>query len=463
MIALHRHQGRPQALFFGLLLNGWSVLVLAVLLPQAALGQAILENYTQQALANNGGYAAEQMTQQARQAQQEAAKANRLPSLSFEASYSLAAGGRTIAIPVGDLVNPINMAINDLAGSAVLPTDIPNTEEQFLPNDFHQTYLQLVVPLYLPGLQTQERIAQLEYERAAYSVQASQKRLVYEVRSAYYAYLQAQEGIAIAEAELAASQELLRVAERRLQAGELSRAEVLQARARVAQAQQALIAAQQAQTQAQHGVNLLLGNDLNEPLETDAHFLTTLPQVEATGEVSQRPELAGIAAAERIYNAQYDLARAERRPTLQLVGQAGFQGFGYRFNEDQGYALAQVSLSWTLFDGLGRSKRIRAAQAEAQALAQQQAYQEQAYAQAAQSALLAYRTAEAQLAAAGAQAEAASQAYDDLQRAYSQGAASTLQLSDALSQRTAALQNQVLVQLSLWQAYDTYRYQTAQL
>ena len=44
-----------------------------------------------------------------------------LPNVSFGASYSKADGGRTIDLPLGDLLNPVYKSLNQLTGSTKFP------------------------------------------------------------------------------------------------------------------------------------------------------------------------------------------------------------------------------------------------------------------------------------------------------------------------------------------------------
>ena len=54
-----------------------------------------------------------------------------LPTLDLNARYSLAAGGRTIEFPVGDLLNPVYGTLNQMTGSDRFPT-LQNVNTPFL-------------------------------------------------------------------------------------------------------------------------------------------------------------------------------------------------------------------------------------------------------------------------------------------------------------------------------------------
>lgn len=63
------------------------------------------------------------------------AKAMYRPSVNFGAQYTLAYGGRSIALPIGDLFNPVYSTLNQLTGTNNFGS-LENVETQFLPNNF---------------------------------------------------------------------------------------------------------------------------------------------------------------------------------------------------------------------------------------------------------------------------------------------------------------------------------------
>jgi outer membrane protein len=98
---------------------------------------SFLDDYISEGLENNLTLKEHRLSyEQSLQALREA-KGMFYPSLSFEASYTRAGGGRALEFPVGDLLNPINSTLNELTQQQAFPTDIQNVNETFLPNDFH--------------------------------------------------------------------------------------------------------------------------------------------------------------------------------------------------------------------------------------------------------------------------------------------------------------------------------------
>ena len=84
-----------------------------------------LENYINTAFDNNQGLTSQQLQLEKSLYALKEAHALFLPNISFGASYSKADGGRTIDLPLGDLLNPVYKSLNQLTGSTKFP-DLQN-------------------------------------------------------------------------------------------------------------------------------------------------------------------------------------------------------------------------------------------------------------------------------------------------------------------------------------------------
>src|SRR5688572_5311755 len=82
------------------------------------------------------------------QAQQslQIAKSYFLPSISLLADYTSGEGGRSISIPVGDLLNPVYTSLNEMTQSDVFP-QVENVEQNFFPKNFYDARVRTSVPL----------------------------------------------------------------------------------------------------------------------------------------------------------------------------------------------------------------------------------------------------------------------------------------------------------------------------
>jgi outer membrane protein len=118
------------------------------------------------------------------------AKSQFFPQATFSSQYTLADGGRSIGIPVGDLLNGVYSTLNQLTGSNKFP-QVANQSVQFLPNDFQDTKMEISLPLLNTDLQHNKEINSERIHASQADVTIYRRELVRSIRQAYYQYLQA--------------------------------------------------------------------------------------------------------------------------------------------------------------------------------------------------------------------------------------------------------------------------------
>lgn len=328
----------------------------------------LLEGYVQEGLRNNlalkqEGYeirrVAESLTQ---------AKALFYPRVAFNPTYSLAAGGRRLEFPVGDLLNPAYATLNKLTGQDRFPTNIPNVNQLLAPNDFHDTKFTIQYALYNTDVQYNYLI-----QKNLLSAQEARKRVVeneirYGIQTAYYQYLQTLEGLRIYDNARSTLRELARLNEKLVANNVATKEIVSQARYELSKVDQQVAVAEKNRETARAYVNFLLNRDLAAPLLIDS----TLAQVKAPTAENRLPDLQQSAVRNRQEVSQlgYSLKVAQTSvklseanatiPNLYVGVNAGFQGFGYTFR-NQAYAVAQLGLQWDLFRGYEKRSKIQQA------------------------------------------------------------------------------------------------------
>src|SRR5687768_17800999 len=108
------------------------------LIAQSATAQTTLDHYVKKGLEDN--LALHQRTFDLQKAELDLKRAKTLfyPQASLNSQYTLASGGRTQDIPIGDLMNDVYSTLNQLTGQNKFP-QVSNQTISFLPNDFHDT------------------------------------------------------------------------------------------------------------------------------------------------------------------------------------------------------------------------------------------------------------------------------------------------------------------------------------
>ncbi len=349
-----------------------TVLLLALATASIPGRASPLDQYVAEALQANPALQAQDATVREQWARFEAARQQRLPSLSLSARHTWAEGGRTIDFPSGELLNPVYQTLNDMLvaqGEAPRFPQIDNVSIPLLRAREHDTRLSLVAPLYAPGLGAARDVAAHQADAARAARESFARQLVREVHRAWYAAGRADAGIGILEASEATLAEDVRVATSLVQAGKATRDRIVRAEAERLAVRQRLDAARHQRAQAIRLLNALR----DQPADADVALperdaLAMPPAGPSAPATSRRAELAqldaGVAAAE----AGTLAARAERRPTLSLAADYGFEGERYRFGSDDDFATVSLVLRWTLFDFGSRAAQADAARAAADAL-----------------------------------------------------------------------------------------------
>jgi hypothetical protein len=123
--------------------------------------QTQLDRYIQEAFANNLVIQEQKLALDKGLIAIKEARSYFMPTTWFETQYTLAQGGRTINIPIGDLLNPVYNTLNQLTSSNKFPS-VTNVNEQFLPNNFYDVRIKSTMPIINPDISINRNIKQQE-------------------------------------------------------------------------------------------------------------------------------------------------------------------------------------------------------------------------------------------------------------------------------------------------------------
>lgn len=325
-------------------------------LSAQAQQSVVLEGYIQQALNHNVSLAQQHLDVSRAQEAVRQSKALSGLHLTFDANYTLAAGGRKLDFPIGDLLNPVYAALNQLTQSNAFPM-VQNADFQFLPNNFHETKISFSYPLYNTDLKYNRKIQSGMLDSKKAVLAAGEQQLRFEITKAYLQYLQTIEAEKIWQNSKSVLLELKRFNESLVRNNVATKEIISTADYEISKADNEIFGLQSQRNSAQTYFNMLLGSDFAQPITADSTFLhKPVPEYDLKalldGAAGKRQELnalqTSVAVAE--VNAKRNEAN-QKLPDLYLGGSFGFQGFKYKFNRDQAYALGQVGLSYNIFDG----------------------------------------------------------------------------------------------------------------
>ncbi len=288
------------------------------------------------------------------------ARALYLPTVNLQAGYQTGEGGRSISIPIGDLMNPVYSTLNQLTNSSKFP-QISNVNSYFLPNNFTDAKLVSTLPLYNSDLQYNKQLRTQEIGLQQTSLQAYQKELVKEIRTAYYNYLAAHNAISIYESALQLAEEGRRTNQKLIENGKGLPAYLLRAESDAENCKALLNDARQQAANALRYFNFLLNQPQDTPVGTafnaEEALLTALSGQQS--EAQPREELQMRKQALGMQQTLLSMHRDFRLPKLNAFAQTGIQGEKFKFNNKSPYYLVGLQLEVPLFQGKSNLLKIR--------------------------------------------------------------------------------------------------------
>lgn len=416
------------------------------LLGQAQSGD-ILENYVQQAIESSEKLLQQQISIQQQQNDLAASKGLFTPQLSFHANYTVASGGRQIEFPIGDLLNPVYGTLNQLTESNSFPTDLKNEEIQFLPNNFQETKLRLIQPIFNSDLYYNYKAQQnlLLVEEA--QLNAYKLELAFTVRTAYYNYLRSLEGVKIYETNLNTLTKLLATNRKLVAEGQQTPEVVYRTLTEINQLKTALAQARENEMNALNYFNFLMSRGLESTVEIDSSFSVLAQTGYSNGSSNARPEIDMLHAAQMAQANNVSRLSAQKLPSVNAVVDAGYQGFGYDLNEQE-FVLMQVGLQWNLFQGNSRRKEQANAALALEQLHSQETQLKQQIALQVALAQQQYSRAQQQYALQQKSVEQARKTYQIMSKKYNEGQVLLIEVLDA---RNTYLSEQQALVLSKYQ------------
>lgn len=190
------------------------------------------------------------------------------PSVAFQGGYQSGEGGRSIAFPVGDLLNPVYSTLNALTKSTAFP-QIANVETNFFPRDFYDLKVQTTMPLYNKDISYNKQIQEQTVSLQREDVALYKRELVKQIKTAYYNYLLSLGLVKVYENSLNLALEGKKVNEKLLANGKGLPAYLLRSDSEIATIQAQIADAVKQNQAAQYYFNFLLNRELRAEIRID--------------------------------------------------------------------------------------------------------------------------------------------------------------------------------------------------
>lgn len=419
---------------------------------QEVSGQSQLDQYIQLGLTSNQSIRQQTFTLEKNVYALKEAKSMFLPEVSFSTTYSKAEGGRTIDVPVGDLLNGAYATLNQLTGSNSFPK-LQNQHIPINPDNFYDARFRTTLPLLNAELVYNKRIKQQQVDLQKAEVLLYKRELVKDIKTAYYNYLKALNATRIYESALQLVEEGERVNTRLYDNSKVNRTAVIRSENEVSRINASLISARKTAESARYYFNFLLNRPLTDSILPDE--ITTLPTADQSEDdnVSGREELTKLRIATAINGNLNGLAKSYLIPKVGTYLDLGSQAFNWQFNNQSRYYFWGISVEWDLFASGRNSYKIKQTVADRQALQSQTDYVRQQLLTELKVRQADMQSAIAEYAAAETQVKASETYYGDMLKLYKEGMAIYIELLDAQNQLIDAQLHANLSLFDTWIAY----------
>ena len=420
-----------------------------------AYGEDALNNYVRIGLANNLALQQKEFSLKRSMAALTEARGMFLPSVSIEARYTRAGGGRIIDFPVGDLMNPVYESLNYLLKAPLFPTNLPNERIPFLREEEHDTKIRLIQPLFQPGIVYNYKIHSDLKKTESLSRDLYARHLVADIKTAYYQYLQAVQIVSLLDETHELLEENVRVSQSLFNHDKVTQDVVFRAEAELFEFEQQQAEAKKGLKLAASYFNFLLNRPFTTEIETieENHPGIGAPQhLEADQEraVQIREEIRQLEYVVSIHKNTRRASQTTFLPGVTAVVDYGYQGEAYQFGPEDDYWMASLVGSWNLFNGFQDKARIdQARYAEKEAESQIEAVRQQIRLQVTE----AYHNVQVALEsieAADAQKKSARKSFSIIEKQYAQGMAPQIAFIDARSTKTGAEVNAIVTLYDYW-------------
>jgi outer membrane protein TolC len=336
-------------------------------------------------------------------------------------------------------------------------------EEQFLPNNFYDVKLRTTYPIFNPDIKYNKQVKEQQIKLSEAEIAIYKRELVKDVKTAYFTYLLATEGIRIYENTKIVVERGLRVNESLYKNGKGLPAYINRSEADVQQVDAQLQSAKNEAEKAKAYFNFLLNKPLTEPVEIHIPELPEtlmLPDADMST-IAKREELSQLQTAEEINKSVIKLNESFRQPRVNTYFDIGSQGFDFVNSGKGPYYMLGLQVDMPIFQGKRNLYKIDQSKKDLeQTRTQQELVSQQLEMQAfnARSNLL---TALTNYRAAGKQVQAATSYFKLVDRGRGEGTNTFIEWLDARNQLTTAEVQQQINKYRTLMAWADYERQVA--
>ncbi len=285
-----------------------------------------------------------------------------MPSVNLQGSYTSGSGGRSISLPVGDMLNPVYTTLNQLTDSEQFP-QIENVTENFFPRNFYDARIHTTIPILNTDLLYNQKIRQQQVMLQEFEVKIYQRELIENIKVAYFSYLAATEIVKIYKSSLEFAEEGSRVNVSLIANGQGLPAYLLRAQSEIENIKAQITDTERQVSNAQLYFNFLLNRDGEEVILAEENPGNELiqrgdnsnehPSTSSREELSQLRQLISV---NRMIN---KMDQSFWVPKINGFADLGSQHQDWKFNNQSRFYLVGLQVDIPLFAGFTNRNKIR--------------------------------------------------------------------------------------------------------
>lgn len=403
--------------------------------------QTALDQYIREVLKNSPVLYQNSLDLDKAKISEDIARSYFLPTVGFQLGYQTAAGGRSIDLPVGDMLNGVYSTLNQLTGTSAFP-NIQNQQINFLPVNFYDAKIRTNVPVYNPEVKHNIALAGNQIAGAEIEIRLRRRELVRQVKEAYFNYLLALQATKIYREALSLASEGRRVNERLLKNGKGLPAYVLRSEAEIEQINAEIYQSEVQVRNAASWFNFLLNRPADSDIDTlfdESEALLRCDQLVVMQQnTSVREEIKSLMNASAAYGNIISLQKSARLPRLNGILDLGSQSENWRFNSQSRYFLLGLQLDIPIFSAYRIRNKVAQAQLDLIQNESRTAYVRDQINLSAATSINNLKSALESLEAKQKQLEAASTYRRLIDKGYAEGVSTFIETIDARNQWTQA-------------------------
>jgi len=248
------------------------------------------------------------------------------------------------------------------------PSFIPGEPPQRIPFDFTKDYqfaLNFSLPLFTSGrLRSGYKQAKYNFRSTEETVRQSKHITVFNAKKAFYGYLLTKDFVQVAEEAVDVAEKHLKNVKSLYKVGMASKFDLLRSEVQLANLKPQLIRARNNLKIAGLSLKTLLGVDLSQPIEIKGYLTYEPFEPDLEESVSEamlkRPEIGQLRYQKQMAGQGLKLARASNLPSIALSATYNFWADQLNFRKDTWQSFYAVNLVFTipLFNGFATSARV---------------------------------------------------------------------------------------------------------